>query len=286
MSDYLKLGLLGHPLEQSLSPILQTAALQFAGIKGEYRLFDIEPAVFEQKVKEILAEGINGFNITIPHKQSIYKMVDHYIGDASQVGAINTVKVESDGKLSGHNTDVIGFKLAFAESFADNVIGDKKIALIIGAGGGAKAVVVALAQLGYKNIIIKGRNPQKVRSFIAQMETNLAQVSSNTKISSQEDDQEKFVQLNLIVNASPLGIKDEAVPEWLNQLINKLNDQCLCFDLVYGKDGNKPMFTKLALQRRLNAVDGLPMLIHQARYAFEFWTGITVPSAIMYEALL
>ncbi len=286
MPDYLKLGLLGHPLAHALSPTLQSAALQFAGIKGEYRLFDIEPTAFDHGVKEILAGGVKGFNITIPYKQRIYRMANGYTSDASQVGAVNTVKVESDGKLTGHNTDVIGFKLAFVEAFGDSVISDQTTALIIGAGGGAKAVVIALAQLGCKNIKIKGRDPHKVHSFITEMESNLAQATGNNiAISLCENDQENLAQLSLVVNASPLGLKDEPAPEWLNQLINKLNDQCLCFDLVYGKDGNMPMFTELALRRKLKAIDGLPMLVHQARYAFEFWTGVMVPSAIMYDAL-
>ena len=93
------------------------------------------------------------------------------------------------------------------------------------------------------------------------------------------------ILLNLVINASPIGLKDKNAPEWLTQLISELNDQCLCFDLIYDKDRNIPLFADLALNRGLKAIDGLSMLVHQARYAFEFWTGVLVPSQVLYEAL-
>jgi shikimate dehydrogenase len=299
MSHYLKLALLGHPVSHTVSPVLQTAALQFAGIEGEYVLFDIEPEFLDEGLKKMLASGVNGFNVTIPHKQTVYRMMDSTTKEAELTRAVNTVKVENDGKLVGHNTDIIGFRLALTEAMADEQIAEAsfsspKTALIIGAGGAAKAVVVALSQLGFKNIKIKGRSPDKVHSFISDMQTNLTGAnvtnSAATKLSLQAESPERGKQSNyaepdLIVNASPIGLKYETAPEWLAQLISELNDQCLCFDLVYGKNGNVPTFTKLASQRGLKAIDGLPMLIHQARYAFHFWTGIMVPSRVMYEAL-
>jgi len=301
MSDFLKLGLLGHPLSHALSATLQSAALQFAGIKGEYSDFDIKPEFLTDGIQDMLASGVKGFNITIPYKQSIYKMADDLTEEARLATAVNTVKVENSGKLFGHNTDIIGFKLALSEAFADPFVPEKnvhnsggtvsseKTALIIGAGGAARAVVVALAQLGFKKVKIMGRDSNKVRSFISEMETNLAQTigskDSMLTMSLWENEPTNFADLDLVINASPIGLKDEAPPEWISQLIAKLNDQCLCFDLVYGRDGKLPVFTKLALRRGLNAIDGLPMLIHQARYAFEFWTGVMVPSQVMYDSL-
>lgn len=148
MSEYLILGLLGHPLWQSLSPVLHTAALQFSGIEGEYRLFDIEPAELDYWLKNISLLGITGFNITIPYKETIYQFAGQHTLEAGLAGAVNTVKIENNGQISGHNTDVIGFQLACKEAFDVNLAG--KSALIIGAGGAARAVVVALAQMGLK----------------------------------------------------------------------------------------------------------------------------------------
>ncbi len=170
-------------------------------------------------------------------------------------------------------------------AFGNLLLPTEKTALIIGAGGSARATVVALSQLGFKTIKIKGRDPEKVRSFIIEMEKNLS-VQSTINYSAPvicpwinergNNDQENCAQFDLVINASPIGQKNETAPEWLIQFITKLNDQCLCFDLVYGKNGSMPIFTNLASHRGLKAIDGLPMLIHQARYAFEFWTGISV----------
>jgi shikimate dehydrogenase len=241
----------------------------------------------------MLVTGVKGFNVTIPHKEHLYRMVDDLSQEARLAGAVNTVKAENS-KLVGHNTDIAGFRAAFEEAFASSSPSSKKNALIIGAGGSARAVVVALAQLGFKTIKIKARNPEKIRSFINQMETNLSnQVFTKyggTALTFWENDrrndnQENCTGLDLVVNASPIGLKDESAPEWIVQLLAKLNDDCLCFDLVYRKNSTLPTFTSLALSRRLKAIDGLPMLIHQARYAFEFWTSINVPAEIMQKAL-
>jgi len=285
MSEYLKLGLLGHPLSHALSPVLQSAALQYSGIAGEYNLFDIKPENLAAEVKEMLTCGINGFNITIPYKQSIYKMVNTLTEDAKQVGAVNTVKVGMNNRLFGHNTDVIGFKLALSEGLGHSPINSSASALILGAGGSARAVVIALAQLGIKQIQIKGRDPKKIPSFISEMNESLAKNKYDLVINLLDERQANISELNLIVNATPIGLKQEAPPEWLIHLINRLNDQCFCFDLVYGQNGSAPTFTKLALDKGLKAIDGLPMLVHQARYAFEFWTGIIVPAEVMYTNL-
>ena len=177
MPEYLKLGLLGHPLSHTLSPKLQTAALQFAGINGEYNLFDIKPEFLTGGIKKMLASQVSGFNITIPYKQDIYRMLDELSDEVRLAGAANTVKVENNGKLFGHNTDIIGFKLAFTEAFG--LLSNKDNALVIGAGGSARAVVIALAQLGFKKIQIKGRDLEKARSFITEMENNLASISAH-----------------------------------------------------------------------------------------------------------
>jgi shikimate dehydrogenase len=284
MSNYLLLGLLGHPLSHSLSPLLHTAALQFSGLKGEYRLFDVQPEAFADGVQGMLDLGVKGFNITIPYKQNVYKMVHHHTKEAQQAGAINAVKVEANGELYGHNTDVIGFKLAFEEAFNAD-LGDKTT-LLIGAGGAARAVIVALAALGLTKIKVKGRDIQKQRSFIADMESGLAQTAgAGHPLSLSEYKGYDVSEIGLIVNASPLGLKDEIAPAWLTALIDNLDNDCLCFDLVYGKNGSKPLFYRLASSRGLKAIDGLSMLIHQARFAFEYWTGVNVPAVVLYKAL-
>ncbi len=285
MSEYLILGLLGHPLSHSLSPALHNAALQFAKLKGEYSLFDIEADEIDHWLKNIYAQGVSGFNVSIPYKQRIYKWAVQKTKEATLSGAVNTVKIESDGQISGHNTDVIGFQLSCKEAF--NVSLSGKSALIIGAGGAARAVIVALAQMGLKKIQVKGRDFAKVSLLISEMEKKLAEEKEESfkTISLCQYNDQRENEIDLVINASPLGLVEEPAPNWLNQLIDSMPDDCLCFDLVYGKDKFKPMVSRLAIKRGLQAIDGLPMLIHQARFAFEYWTGINVPSEVLYRAI-
>lgn len=287
MVEYFALGLVGHPLSHSLSPVLHTAALRHANLEGEYRLFDVPPDSFDHDIANIVKQGIRGFNITIPYKQRVYDMISYPTEETLQAGAVNTVRIEPDGKFSGHNTDIIGFELAFKESFdmddvnvADDVeekVLESKTALVIGAGGAARAAVVALNRLGVETIKIKVRDSLKVHSFISDLENNAIRLS--------EDDVQDYEKLAIVVNASPIGLTDESVPDWLEPLVCRLPDECACFDLVYRKDKSRPAFSQLAEERNLRTVDGLSMLVHQARFAFEYWTGVKVPSRVMYEAL-
>jgi shikimate dehydrogenase len=287
MSNYLILGLLGHPLSHSLSPILHTAALKFANLKGEYRLFDIQPEKLDFWLEHIPALGISGFNITIPYKERLYKFIEKQTIEAKLVGAINTVKIENDGQISGHNTDVIGFQFACKEAFDTSLI--DRTALIIGAGGAARAVIVALAQIGIKKIFIKSRDIEKVNLLISQMQKqiieNIEGKEKSSQISLFQYEPAYENEINLLINASAIGFVQEPVPDWLIQLINKLGTDCLCFDLVYNKNKSKPLVYQLAANKGLPVTDGLSMLIHQARFAFEYWTGINVPSNVLYQAI-
>ena len=92
-------------------------------------------------------------------------------------------------------------------------------------------------------------------------------------------------EIAIVINASSIGLFNQSAPAWLSQLINKLPDDCLCFDIVYSKNNSKPYFAQLAIARKLRIIDGLSMLIHQARYAFKYWTGVDVPVEIMHNAL-
>lgn len=289
MPDYFMLALIGHPLSHSLSPILHSAALQFTGLKGEYRLIDIAPKNFHDQLAQSLPKELKGFNVTIPYKEGIYRLTTNHSLEARLTGAVNTVKVEEDGSFSGHNTDLLGFKESFTESF-DVDLKDKH-ALVIGAGGAAKAVVIGLAQMGVAKIQIKARDVNKVNSFIAAIKSNLAQFEKNQKrmpdivSSDQNNVNTSDDPIAAMINTSPIGLQGEAVPDWLDELLDTLPVNCVCFDLVYRKDKSKPPFAQTAIIKNLPTIDGLSMLIHQARFSFKYWTGIDVPSRIFFQSL-
>lgn len=287
MPDYFLLGLLGHPLSNSLSPALHTAALNFAGLKGEYRLMDIAPENFGNEWPKILNTGLAGFNITIPYKQDIFALVSKLSPEAQLVGAINTVKTE-DGKLIGHNTDLLGFTQSYIDAFGDSL--KNQTALVIGAGGSAKAVIIGLIQMGVNKILITGRDQEKVNKFIDEMKNNLNLTNdSNNSIFLTYIDQNKIQtnshEIATIINATPIGLTSQTIPDWFNKLTTNVSPQCTFFNLVYRKDGTKPALTQLANTKKLKTVDGLPMLIHQAKYAFAYWTKVNVPFEAMYKGL-
>jgi shikimate dehydrogenase len=287
MSDYLLLGLLGHPLSHSLSPSLHAAALRYAGIEGKYLVFDVPPINFNDGFSNMLEQGVSGFNVTIPHKQRVYDSAEHLTPVAIQAGAVNTIKVSAEGKLFGHNTDVLGFELALKEVSGADLHG--RSGLVIGAGGAARAAIVALNRLGLGTIKIKARDTTKSNALIIALQKSLAQSmpvqQGNHMIQLRQDDGQNYEQMSIVVNASPIGLTNDVFPEWLPALMDSLSNECLCFDMVYHKDMSSPVFSRLAQRRKLHALDGLPMLVHQARLAFEYWTEISVPYERMYKAL-
>ncbi len=289
MPEYFSLALIGHPLSHSLSPVLHNAALKSAGLDGNYQLIDIEPKDFYGHFAQSLPKNLIGFNVTIPYKEDMYKLMSNKSFEAKLVGAINTVKIEKDGIFSGHNTDLLGFKESFKSSF--NIDLKDKHAFVIGAGGSAKAIVIGLAQMGIAKIRIKARDVIKGNSFIEEIKANLAQFQENELtipeiVSADSKDTSTIDEpIAAMINTSPLGLHGETAPKWLNEILDILPNTCICFDLVYRKDKSKPTVTQAAIAKNLPAIDGLSMLIHQARSSFEYWTGVDVPTKVFFESL-
>ncbi len=292
MPNYFLLGLIGHPLSHSLSPILHKTALQFAGLKGEYRLIDITPENLQSELAKALQIGLKGFNITIPYKEDIFRLVSNHSTEAKLTSAVNTVKVEKDGSLTGHNTDLMGFKQSFADSFATEM--KDKTALVIGAGGAAKAVIVGLMQMKVAKIIIGIRNTEKVNSSIAKIKSNFLQGEENNyqlpqilavNINDFDTIDTNKERVTAVINASPIGLHEGTAPIWLNELMDKLPANCVCFDLVYRKDRSEPTFTKIARAKNMPAVDGLSMLVHQARLSFKYWTDVDIPTSVLFASM-
>ena len=249
MTDYFLLGLLGHPLSNSLSPALHAAALNFAGLDGEYRLIDIAPENFRDEWPTILNTGLTGLNITIPYKQDIFGLVSKLSPEAKLVGAINTVKIEN-GNLIGHNTDLLGFKQSYIDTFGDNSL-NNQTALVIGAGGSAKAVIIGLIQMGVSRILLTGRDQQKVNKFIDKITNNSSMIDdTNRPVSIIYIDQNKLQnntnEIATIINATPIGLTSQTIPDWFEELTTNISPQCTFFDLVYSKDGSNPALTQIS----------------------------------------
>jgi shikimate dehydrogenase len=272
-----QLGLIGFPLGHSLSPKIHTAALQACRLNGNYSLFSIHPQDV-QGVKDLLDRvrvgEIHGLNVTIPHKQNVIPLMDELTPIAKSIGAVNTIYLK-ENKLIGDNTDAVGF-LSDLKKF----IGDKRLeignsALVLGAGGSARAVVYALLNDGWKVTIASRRieQAQELAESVTGYKLQVTDFSSFTLHAKRS---------SLLVNTTPLGmspnIETSPLPE--NFVLNK---DTMIYDLVYN-----PRETKLVREARAqgcSATTGLGMLVDQAARAFEIWTGCNPPRDILFEAV-
>ncbi len=280
------LGLIGYPLGHSLSPQLHLAALSAAGLQGNYRLYTIPPnpeglAEIGRLIADLCEGRLHGLNVTIPHKQNVLPFLDRQTLVAQAVGAVNTLyaTLESDGsrQVIGDNTDVPGF-LWDIRRLVGNVTGQ---ALVLGAGGSARAVVYALAQSGWQ-VRVLARRAEQAQTLIAEI-GDASGLSG--RLQSGELGWRALAQISpdcdLLVNATPLGmVPNTANCPWPEDM--PLPARAAVYDLVYN-----PLETRLVGRARaagLAASSGAGMLIAQAALAFKKWTGLEPPFTVMEKA--
>lgn len=249
-----KAALLGHPVGQSLSPMLHHYWLKQYGIEGSYEAVDVRPEALAATLDQFQGRGYCGFNLTIPHKEAALTLMDELCPIAQKIGAVNTIVIREDGSRLGINTDAEGFISSLRQS-CPQLETTLDHCLILGAGGAAKAVYYALKQAGAKKISISNRSPEKCASFDA------TAITWSEKESALHD-------VTLLVNTTSLGMIGQ--PE-LTLDLAALPKQALVTDIVY-----KPLQTELLKQAKARGnkvVGGLGMLLHQAVPAFEAWFG-------------
>lgn len=273
------LGLIGYPLGHSLSPKLHTAALRYCNFQGEYSLFPIKPDD-PQSLKDLLdrirSAEITGLNVTIPHKQTVIPLLDELTVTAERIGAVNTIYL-CNKKLIGDNTDARGF-LSDLKRFlnqAQSSVENCKSAIILGAGGSARAVVYALLNEGWEVILAARRveQAQELSDSFTNYEIRVTDnILSNIELSN----------ITLIVNTTPVGMAPNIDQSpWPLHL--PFPPHAAVYDLVYNPSETK--LVKDARSQGLIAITGQGMLIEQAALAFELWTGKQVPREIMASAI-
>ena len=275
------LGLIGYPLGHSLSPKLHNAALRHCDLHGEYSLFPIEPDDLERLkglLERVRSGEITGLNVTIPHKQNVIPFLDQLTETARAIGAVNTIYLRNH-KLIGNNTDAPGFLADLNGFFATEPRrhGDSlsKNALILGAGGSARAVVYALLNGGWE-VTIAARRIEQAGQLVDLFKNYRLQIAdftlTNTELSN----------ITLLVNTTPIGLAPDIDQcPWPEN--HPFPPHSAIYDLVYN-----PRETRLVKEARmqgLSAITGLGMLIEQAALAFELWTGKQVSREIMSSAM-
>jgi shikimate dehydrogenase len=287
-------GLTGYPLEHSLSPRIHTVALRVSNLLGEYKLYPVPP--IPQGHGDLIAlldriklGELHGLNVTIPHKQVIMPLLDDLTPPASAIGAVNTI--HRDGRnLIGDNTDGAGFRtdlgcfLAEINKSRRYTMALPKTALVLGAGGSARAVVYALVKDGWR-VLVAARDLEQAQelsqSFAQLPDREAGELLASLRLEPGAI-REVADGISLIVNTTPLGMKPQVNSSaWPSEV--PLPPDAFVYDLVYNPP--ETSLVRAARAAGLPARTGLGMLIEQAALAFERWTGLSAPRQAMWESI-
>lgn len=270
-------GIIGDPIEHTRSPRMHNAAFRALGIDWAYLAFHVTPDQLKSAVGGLAGMGLEGFNVTIPHKETILPHLDALSPAAEVIGAVNTVTIRN-GKLTGHNTDGEGFSLALHE--AHRFKAERSRALVLGAGGSARAVCDQLAREGLRHLRICARKPQKAEELADRIRTHHPHCEAKPLDWSPLDHRAAINWAELIVNTTPVGMK-KGDPSPIDT--NGISPGHIVVDLIYAP----PVTPLLAACEKLRArcLNGMGMLLHQGAAAFRLWTGEQPPLDVMRKAL-
>lgn len=270
------LGIIGHPVGHSLSPVMQNTALADCGLDYVYVPFVVAPDQLACAVSGLRALGVSGFNVTIPHKVAIMAYLDDLDESAESAGAVNTV-CNIDGKLIGYNTDGDGFVRSLREELG--FVPGKGTIVMAGAGGAARGAVAALCRAGAQRIVLVNRSLDRAQ----QLSTALAERYRSAEIipvALSESVTPFLREAVLFVNTTSLGMQRECIPF---VSLSEMPLHAKVYDMVYS-----PRITPLlqdAANCGLGCANGLGMLAGQGELAFRIWTGVTPPAGVMKAAL-
>ncbi len=278
MTNPIRLGIFGWPVAHSKSPQMHEAAARALGIALRYERFEVAPEDFFEAVRAKHAAGIDGYNLTVPHKVAIMSLVDEVAPAARAIGAVNTV-VRRGGRYLGDNTDARGFVRSLEDAGVElsgaNVV-------VLGAGGAARAAVVGLADAGAAEIRVLSRRPAQSEALCQSL---ASAVHCGLQAAPLGEAGHHFGGASLLVQATSATLESNpGAQAFADSLpIEALPEGAAVVDMVY-----KPLETTLlarANARGLPTIDGLGMLLHQGAIAFEMWTGFAPSLDVMRSAL-
>ena len=274
------LGVIGHPVSHSLSPLMHNAALAKLGLDYVYLPFPVAPENLERAIAGFASIGVVGFSITIPHKQAILPLLSEISPIAQAIGAVNTVTRQGD-KWVGTNTDVAGFIAPLQTTYHQDW--SQKKAVILGNGGAARAVVAGCIQLGLAEIHVVGRNLQKLQAFTQSWQNS--PFADKFQMHEWQELPNLLHQANLLVNTTPMGMYPHVDESPLSsQEMGYLPGDAIVYDLIYIPKPTK--FLQLAEKQGAIIIDGLEMLVQQGAAALKIWLQQeTVPVNEMRQAL-
>jgi len=268
-----RLGVIGDPVAHSLSPALHQPALAAFGIPAVYERWHTPAPDLPSRIATLRDRDALGASVTVPHKVAVMSLIDDVSPQARRAGAVNTI-VNRGGILFGDNTDIHGFSVTMSNVLAGSSPG---IALVLGAGGAARAVVLALEAAGAGEIIVANRDVQRAMELAEELHP------APVRAAALDDDllTRELSRAAILVNATSLGWRQGEMP-LAASLLGRLPPDAVVVDLTY-RDTDLLL---AAARRDLRTSDGLPMLVHQGARAFTLWTGYPAPVATMLAAAM
>ncbi len=272
-------GVMGWPVSHSISPIMHNAAFAALGLNWRYLPLPVHPDRIEDAVRGLRALGFRGANVTVPHKQAVMPFLDRWEPAAAAIQAVNTIWVTELGELVGDNTDAAGFLADLREQGVD--LDSLTTALVLGAGGAARAVVYALAEAGLSRITVLNRTVFRAEALIQGMAAHFPDVTWRVGALPQ-DVARHAAEADLIVNCTAAGMhpRVEELP-WDEEVA--FHPHQVVYDLVYTPPATRLL--QLATADGARAINGLGMLVHQGAIAFQRWTGEPAPVDVMRRAV-
>jgi shikimate dehydrogenase len=266
--------LIGHPVAHSLSGAMQQAAFDSLGIDATYELWDRTSIELTDAIAELRGDEFLGANVTIPHKERVVPMVDRLTDEAHVTGAVNTLTREGK-RLIGHNTDVPGFKVAL-----DRLVGKQKMprhAVVLGAGGGARAVVYGLITEGFQRIVVFNRHLHRAEGLVKHFGRSASHMELKAMPWHDSIIEAELAKTRILINATSIGLTSDASPIPAEALHGDL----LVLDLIYAQT----RLLRDAAAAGATVADGELMLLHQGAAAFTLWTGQPAPLELMQAKL-
>jgi shikimate dehydrogenase len=270
-------GIFGYPIGHSLSPLMHNTAFAYHHLDAVYVPFAVHPAHLEAAVKAIRALGLQGVNVTIPHKQAVMPWLDDISPEARLIGAVNTIHRQDD-RLVGYNTDGIGFFRSLEE--AGSTAAGRTV-LLLGAGGAARAIAVQLCLGAIRRLYIANRTVARAEALAASLKENFPHADISVVALAESSLSTPLSHTDIVVNATSVGMHPH---DHLRLPLAELGPRHVVCDIVY-----RPLHTPLlraAHSQGARTVDGLGMLLHQGAKAFEIWTGRSFPLSLIRTTLL
>ena len=272
-----RIALLGHPVSHSISPRFQQAALDALGIEATYEAWDIAPEDVPIAVERLRSGDLLGANVTVPHKVAVMRLVDRPDALAERVGAVNTI-VNRNGLLEATNTDVAGILRTFEGARVP--LAGKQIALI-GAGGAARAVVVAMRQAGASRVTVVNRTQARAEELAPlggdELDLRFAPLDP-----ADATFRSTFGSADVVVQSTSVGMRHGPAEDDSPVPADAIGEGQVAFDLVYVPEATP--FLRNAAEHGAVAIGGLDMLVHQGAASFELWTGRRAPLEVMFQA--